>query len=248
WRRVKQLSSARGATLFMVLMAAWKALLARWTGQTDLVVGSVLAGRSQADLEGIIGVFINTLALRSDLSGNPAFATVLERVRRTTLEAIANQDYPFHTWLETLRRERRQSDYFPFSVLFVLHQRPSLVAFDGLAASYLLHHEITGERPVLGDRMPWSASAQALRLDAIESEDSLDLMLSGGSGCPPSATLERLLGQLQSILDQVTRHPEALLEELLPGEREERRQAFATVELEMADVEELFGELVGETR
>jgi non-ribosomal peptide synthetase component F len=193
-------------------------------------------------------VFINTLALRSDLSGNPAFATVLERVRRTTLEAIANQDYPFHTWLETLRRERRQSGYLPFSALFVLHQKPSLAAFDGLAASYLLHHEITGETPVLGDLVPGNASGKMLRLDAIESENSLQLMLCSGSGCPPSATLERLLGQLQSILDQVTRHPGVLLEEILPGEREERRQAFATVELEMADVEELFGEVGRSTR
>jgi amino acid adenylation domain-containing protein len=246
--RVKQFSSARGATLFMLLMATFKALLARWTGQTDLVVGSVLAGRNQASLEGLVGVFINTLALRSDLSGNPAFATVLERVRRTTLEAIDNQDYPFHSWLEILRRERRQSDYFPFSVLFVLHQRPALAAFDGLAASYLMHHEVTGETPVLGDRVAWSASGQALRLDAIENENSLNLMLSGSSGCPPGAVLERLLGQLQSILDQVTRHPDVLLDELPLGEGEERRRAFATVELEMADMEELFGEVGGSTR
>src|SRR6185295_9185284 len=141
----KRLSSSRGATLFMVVLAAFKTLLARWTGQTDLVVGSVLAARSHPDLEDLVGVFINTLALRSDLSGNPAFSMVLERVRRTTLEAIAHQDYPFHTWLEILRRQRRQSDYLPFSALFVLHQKPSLAPFDGLAASYLLHHEITGE-------------------------------------------------------------------------------------------------------
>ncbi|MFL6200509.1 MAG: amino acid adenylation domain-containing protein, partial [Thermoanaerobaculia bacterium] len=247
--RIRQLSSAQGATLFMVLMAAFKALLARWTGETDLVVGSVLAGRSHPGLEGLIGVFINTLALRSDLSGNPAFAGILERVRRTTLEALAHQDYPFHAWLEILRRERQQSGYFPFSVLFVLHQKPSLTAFDGLAASYLLHHEVTGEILAPGGLARLGASGQALRLDAIESENRLNLMLSGGFGLLAGATLERLLEQLRSILDQVTRHPDALLADLLlPGESPRRRQAFATVELEMADVEELFGDLEGNPR
>jgi amino acid adenylation domain-containing protein len=242
---VKRLASASGATLFMVLMAAFKALLARWTGQTDLVVGSVLAGRSHPDLEGLVGVFINTLALRSDQSGNPAFSTVLDRVRRTTLEAIANQDYPFHAWLEVLRRERRQSDYLPFSALFVLHQRPALAAFDGLAVRYVLHHEVTGEILVPGTGESWSASGQMLRLDAIESDDSLQLMLSSGSGRPPGATLERLLGQLRSILEQVTQAPGMLLAELRLGDGEARLPAFATVELAASDLEELFGAAAG---
>jgi amino acid adenylation domain-containing protein len=238
-RRIEQLASTRGASLFMVLMAAFKALLARWTGQTDLTVGSVLAGRSHPDLEGVVGVFINTLALRSDLSGDPSFAALLERVRRTTLEAIAHQDYPFHLWLEVLRRERRQGDYLPFAALLVLHRKPALAAFDGLAARYLLPHEVTGEVPSLGGLAHWSAGGSVLRLDAIEDEAGLRLMLSAGSA-RRDAELERLLGWLRAILDQVTQRPDLpLIDIQLEGG--EPPPAFATVELTPAEIEELFG-------
>ena len=257
--RVARLAAARGATHFMVLMTAFKALLARWTGQTDLVVGSVLACRSHPDLESLVGVFINTLALRSDHSGNPDFATMLERVRRTTLEAIAHQDYPFHSWLEILRRERRDSAYLPFSALFVLHQKPALATFDGLTAGYLLHHEITGEAPAAGGMVPGGAGEPLLRLDAIESRGTLQVMLSAGSGGPGAAALAWLLRGLRAILDQVARRPEALLAELRLAEGaggaegdetesasdDEPRQVFATVHLADGDLEELFGEAAG---
>src|SRR5439155_7648457 len=92
---LKELSRREGATLFMTLLAAFQTLLHRYTRQTDVLVGSPMAGRNQVETEDLIGFFINTLVLRSDLSGNPSFRKVLRQVRTRTLEAYAHQDLPF---------------------------------------------------------------------------------------------------------------------------------------------------------
>ncbi|MEP7010529.1 MAG: non-ribosomal peptide synthase/polyketide synthase [Acidobacteriota bacterium] len=109
---------ARHATLFMTLLAAWKVLLFRFSGQTDLVVGTPFAGRVSVDLEGLIGLFLNSLALRTDLSGNPSFSELLDRVRETALGAYANEDVPFEKVLAELRPERDLSRTPIFQILF----------------------------------------------------------------------------------------------------------------------------------
>src|SRR4051812_20172481 len=91
---LKQLSRAESATQFMTLLAAFNVLLQRYTRQSDLLVGSPIAGRTQIETEGLIGFFVNTLVLRSDLSGNPSFRELLQRVRKVTLDAYAHQDLP----------------------------------------------------------------------------------------------------------------------------------------------------------
>ena len=103
------LSQREGATLFMTLLAAFKVLLFRHTGLQDIIVGSPIASRPQPETEGLIGFFLNNLALRTDLSGNPNFREVLARVRETALEAYANQDVPFEKIVEELRPERHLS-------------------------------------------------------------------------------------------------------------------------------------------
>jgi amino acid adenylation domain-containing protein len=115
---IRTLGRTHGATLFMTLLAVFQLLLSRLSGQEDVIVGSPVAGRSRAECEQLIGCFINTVALRTDVGGNPTFLELLERVRRTALEAYANQDVPFDKVIEELRPARDASRTPVFQVLF----------------------------------------------------------------------------------------------------------------------------------
>lgn len=117
---VLALSQREGATLFMTMLAAFKILLYRYTGQEDVIVGSPIANRPQSETETLIGFFLNNLALRSDLSGEPSFREALARVRKTALEAYANQDVPFEKLIDALRPTRDLSRTPIFQVYFNL--------------------------------------------------------------------------------------------------------------------------------
>ena len=115
---LRSLSQKEDATLFMVLLAAFKLLLQRYTGLEDIIVGSPIAGRNQAEVENLIGFFINTLVLRTDLSGNPGFRELLRRVKRTALGAYTHQDVPFEKLLIELHPERNLSRTPLFQIFF----------------------------------------------------------------------------------------------------------------------------------
>jgi amino acid adenylation domain-containing protein len=127
-RRLQALSRQEGVTLFMTLLAAFKTLLLRYTGQEDIVVGTAMAGRDRLELEGLVGFFVNTVALRTNLSGNPTFPELLRRVREVMLGAHAHQDVPFERLVQELRPERNVGHQPIFQVMFTLqHQtRPPL--------------------------------------------------------------------------------------------------------------------------
>ena len=115
------LSQRQGVTLFMTLLAALFTLLYRYTGQSDICVGTPYAGRDRAEIEGLIGLFVNTLVLRTDISGNPSFEELLSRVREVALGAYAHADLPFEKLVEQLQPERNLS-YTPLcQVMFVLY-------------------------------------------------------------------------------------------------------------------------------
>ncbi|MEM6455268.1 MAG: amino acid adenylation domain-containing protein, partial [Acidobacteriota bacterium] len=119
-RAVDALARARGLTPFVVLMATWQAVLARWTGQRDFAVGTPVAGRDRAELMGLIGLFVNTLALRADLADDPTFDALLTRTRAVALDAFAHQDVPFEKLVDALQ-PARQLDVAPiFQVMFSL--------------------------------------------------------------------------------------------------------------------------------
>ena len=120
YAKLNKLSQEEGATLFMTLLAAFQVLLYRYSGQEDILVGSPVAGRNRQETEPLIGFFINTLVLRTDLSGEPTFRELLARVRETAFEAYAHQDLPFEKLVDELELERSLS-YSPlFQVMFVL--------------------------------------------------------------------------------------------------------------------------------
>ncbi|MEZ4729301.1 MAG: amino acid adenylation domain-containing protein [Caldilineaceae bacterium] len=113
-----------GVTLFMTLLAGYKVLLHRYSGQSDLVVGTPIANRTQVEVEPLIGMFVNTLALRTDVSDDPSFRQVLERVRRTTQAAYEHQDLPFELVVEALHPERSLSHAPLFQTMFALQNTP----------------------------------------------------------------------------------------------------------------------------
>jgi len=127
-----------GVTLFMALLAAFKVLLCRYTGQDDIIVGTNVANRTRAEIEGLIGFFVNLLALRTDCSGNPSFAQLLERVREITLGAYTHQELPFEWVVGELQPERDLS-YSPlFQVVFSFQNAPSpALELTGLKLSLL---------------------------------------------------------------------------------------------------------------
>ena len=121
---LKDLSRKEGATLFMTLLAAFQTLLYRYTGQEDIVVGSPIANRNRAEIEGLIGFFVNTLCYGGDLSGNPSFRELLGRVRKSALGAYDHQDLPFEKLVEELHPERNLSHSPLFQVMFALQNAP----------------------------------------------------------------------------------------------------------------------------
>src|SRR5215472_2633831 len=123
--KLRELSRQESATLFMTLLAAFNVLLYRYSGQDDIVLGSPIAGRNRAEIENLLGFFVNTLALRNDLSGDPSFRELLSRVREVAMQAYTHQDLPFERLVEEIHVERDLSRNPLFQVMFALQNAPN---------------------------------------------------------------------------------------------------------------------------
>ena len=207
-----KLARGEGVTLFMVLLAAFQVLLSRWSGQNDVVVGTPIAGRTHRELEGLIGFFINTLALRTELSGNPSFHELLGRVKETALGAYAHQDLPFEKLVEELQPVRDLSRQPVFQVLLVLQNMPQQEA---------LH--LPG--PQLSRMGGGGGSAKLdLSLYVYEREGRLDGLFEYATDLFDRSTIERLAGHLKTLLEGIVADPHARIGELpLLGEAERHR-------------------------
>ena len=139
------LSQKQGVTLFMTLLAAFQTLLFRYTDQTDICVGTPIANRHHSQTERLIGLFANTLVLRSNLSGNPSFSDLLSQVREVALGAYAHQDLPFEQLVKQLQPERSLSHTPLFQVMFTLQAPLSELQFPGLTASPLTTESFTAK-------------------------------------------------------------------------------------------------------
>lgn len=199
--RLAGLSRRHDATLFMTLLAAFHALLCRYTGQTDILVGTPVANRARPEVEGLIGCFVNTLVLRSDLSGNPTFTDLLGRVREVTLEAYAHQDLPFETLVEELQPERSLSHATLFGVMFVLQNAPPPSL------------NLTGLR-VQPLRVENGTAKLDLTLSIGEAGGRLEGTIEYNTDLFHRATIERMIGHFVQILEGVVAHPGQRLSEL----------------------------------
>ncbi len=208
---LRALARREGATLYMVLLAGWDALLARWAAQDDVVVGTPIAGRGRREVEGTVGFFVNTLALRADLSDDPAFAALLARVREDTLGAHAHQDLPFERLVEALRVERSLA-YTPlFQVMFSLEESAGTVP---ALAGVEVEEVDPGLEVVEFD----------LVLRAQERAEGLGLLVHYRADLFDAATVERMLDAFALLLGAVPAGAgRRVLELPLVGDEELRR-------------------------
>ncbi len=209
---LKALSRQEGVTLFMTMLAAFKVLLCRYTGQDDLIVGTPIANRNRLEIEGLIGFFVNTLVLRTDYSGNPGFRAVLRRVREVCLGAYAHQDLPFERLVDELHLDRDLSRNPLFQVMFVLQDDLTrTVELPGLTVS-----------PVKGDR---ETAYFDLTLQIDENEQGLtEASLVYNTDLFEPGTIARMLGHLRVVLEAVAADPDQRISDVPLLTSAERQQ------------------------
>ena len=191
---LQDLSQQAGSTLFMTLLAAFKLLLFRQSGQEDLIVGTPVAGRNYEELTGLIGLFLNTLAIRTDLSGTPSFSELLQRVREGVLDAYQHQDIPFEKLVEALQPPRNLSRNPIFDVLFNFVSTPPVE---------LTLPDLTTESFPLAD----PPSKFALTLYVYQEAQLLRLELVYRRDLFTTARMAALLDQYQHLLAQIVAAP-----------------------------------------
>jgi amino acid adenylation domain-containing protein len=208
-RRVRSLSRKEGVTLFMTMLAALQTLLARYSGQEKIAVGSPIANRTRAETEALIGFFTNTLVLRADVDGMLSFQELLAQVRKVCLDAYAYQDLPFEQLVEHLQPERDLSRQPLFQVMLSFQQAPA--GGQGLQGLQLRTLEI-----------PVETSKFDLLLSIVEAEDGLGCNINYNSDLFEATTINRMIGHFKALLESVIADPESRLSELellLPDER-----------------------------
>jgi len=191
--RMKVLSEAQGATLFMTLVAGLAALLYRYTGQEDIILGAPTAGRNIPEVRGMLGYFINLLPLRVDLSGSPTFRELLRRVRETVIGALSNQSVPFTTLLEKVRPANDPSRNPLFQIAISLE--PPMPA---------LHSGWTATQ----SDVPTGASKLDLYIDVDEKPDGISGPVTYNPDVFDCGTIKRMIGHLRTLLDEATRNPD----------------------------------------
>ena len=222
---LKALARRHGATLYMVLYSAWAILLSRLSGQDDIVIGSPIAGRQRTELEGLIGFFINTLALRVDLSADPTVDALIAQVKEITLSAYGHQDIPFEQVVEAVQPPRSLSHTPVFQVMFALQNMP----------------QATLELPGL-TLVPQAVVRQAaqfdLSLSLAEAGDQLVGDITYASDLFDRHTIERWVGHLQSVMKAMVRDADQTLGQLGLLSAAERHQVVEGFNATAADYPE----------
>lgn len=209
--QLKQLSQQEGVTLFITLLAAFGTLLTRYTNQDDICIGTTIANRDSRELSALIGYFVNTVVMRTDLSGNPSFRDVLRRVRQVAWDAYDRKDVPFHLLVEKLQPDRDLS-YTPlFQVMFVLENTlTDTLELPGLSLSRY--------------ELPIATAKFDLTLSMRETQQGLVGQFEYNTDLFDAATITRMVGLFQTLLSAIVDNPQQRLYELPLLTEAERHQ------------------------
>jgi amino acid adenylation domain-containing protein len=208
---LRELSGRHGASLFMGLAAGFQTLLGRLTAQDDVIAGTAVANRDRVELEGLIGFFVNTLPLRSDLSGDPAFAGLLEQVRGTVLEALAGSQVPFERLVDELEIRRDLTVPPVVQVMLVLQNEPlRMPPVPGLT--------------VRGRETDNGTARFDLAVSLLAADEGLSAVFKYSRDLFDAATIERLAGHFTTLLASALAGPERRLSELPLLAAAERQQ------------------------
>ncbi|HET8910062.1 MAG TPA: amino acid adenylation domain-containing protein, partial [Ktedonobacteraceae bacterium] len=211
--QIRDLCQQTGVTLFMTLFAGLSILLARYSGQADIVIGSPIANRTRTEVEGLIGFFVNTLALRTTIPNDATVREFLLAIRDTTLEAYTHQELPFEKLVEELAPERSTSHSPLFQVLFMLQNAP------------------TSDRQMQGIRM-WSEEPESkhvmfdLTCTMMDHLGHLSGMIGYKTSLFEATTIQRMLVHFQTILEQMVSDPEQRLSNLSLLSKTQQRHLF----------------------
>ncbi len=239
-KALNKLSKQAGVTLFMTLLAAFKVLLYRYTGQEDIVVGSPIASRNRAEIEDLIGFFVNTLILRTDLSGTPTFYELLKQIHKVALEAYEHQELPFDKIVEALQPERILNYNPLFQVMFVFEN----VSRHTLNLSGLMMNPLEADN---------RAAMFDLSLYIYEEKEGMQCVLEYNTDLFEAATIERMIGHMQTLLTDIADKPDTPISQLSILTKVERHQLLAAWNDTQADypkdkcIHQLFEEQVKRT-
>lgn len=189
------LAQEEGVSLFMLLLAAFEVLLYRYTGQEDFIIGAPIANRTRSEVEGLIGFFVNTLALRGDLAGQPSFRELLDRTRRVALEAYDHQDLPFERLVEALQPERDLSRSPLFQAMFVLQNAVDMMPkLHDLTTTY---NEVDNQTALFDLTLTLEETGTGLQGYFEYNTDLFD-----------ADTIHRMIGHLQTLLHSAISNPD----------------------------------------
>ncbi|NET03600.1 MAG: amino acid adenylation domain-containing protein [Symploca sp. SIO2B6] len=214
-QQLKELVQTEGVTLYTLLLAAFQVLLYRYTGQEDILVGSPTGGRPQAEFDQIVGYFVNPVVLRASLSGNLTFKSFLSQVRRTVLEAIDHQDYPFPLLVEQLQPNRDPSRSPLFQVLFNFLSPQRFGDVPGLLAPSETPLKASwGELELESFELEQQQGQFDLTLEIIEAKNSLFGVFKYNTDLFDAATIKRMAGHFQTLLKGIVKEPEQQVSKL----------------------------------
>ncbi len=218
--RLSTLAQRQGVTLFMLLLAAFQALLRRYAGQDDIWVGTPVANRTRAEIENLIGFFVNTIVLRTDLRGDPTFVELLARVKEVALEAYSHQEVPFERLVEALAPERNLSHHPIYQIVFSLNRTEADVGLGGGIGSFGLPGlEVFPEEVHTG-----TAKFDLTVEVAIAKSGSLTVNAEYSADLWDAASVFHLVSQYLTLLEGIAAQPRARLSELPLLTESERRQ------------------------
>jgi len=208
---IKKFNNEEEVTLFMTLLAAFKILLYRYSGQDQISIGSPIANRTRAETEALIGFFVNTLVLRTDLAGDPTVREFLERVKEVTLGAYAHQDLPFEKLVEIVQPERDMSHTPLFQVMFVLQNTPmQKIELSGITLSPIKIESKTAEFE--------------LTLSMNETPDGLVGALQYNADLFKAATIERLMDNFRTLIAGMIANPDQRISQIALISEEEQQK------------------------